>query len=70
MLNATYKAFFVYFCFAVGDFRSYCLQSTVLQSGRRLLAMVADFSMISIRGRSGRYRHWFFLSILSLDNFW
>jgi len=59
MLNATYKAFFVYFCFAVGIF-VHIVCSPRASTGRRLLAMVADFSMISIAAAAGGIATGFF----------
>jgi two-component system sensor histidine kinase RpfC len=59
MLSATYKAFFVYFCFAVGIFiHIVCKPGT--SPGRRLLALIADFSMISVAAAAGGIAAGFF----------
>jgi two-component system sensor histidine kinase RpfC len=59
MLAATDKAFFVYFCIAIAIFVHIVWrpQASVI---RRLLAMVADFSMISIAAAEGGIATGFF----------
>jgi two-component system, sensor histidine kinase RpfC len=59
MLIATYKAFFVYFCVAIAIF-IHIIWNPRVSVGRRLLAMVADFSMISIAAAEGGIATGFF----------